>query len=149
MRLLPSSSTRSSRWLATLLALACGAAFATSACGGDGAESSGGGRTLNADGGTAGSGGSSGSGGTDQGGTGGIINVPQAVGLEIEPATVQIDVLNGVASPVGVTARVRKDDDSTEDVVPTGWSLSRGGIADFDQATSEVSAVGDLGERSP
>ncbi|MCA9631359.1 MAG: hypothetical protein KC766_27060 [Myxococcales bacterium] len=145
MRLLPSSSTRSSRWLATLLALACGAAFATSACGGDGAESSGGGRTLNADGGTAGSGGSSGSGGTDQGGTGGIINVPQAVGLEIEPATVQIDVLNGVASPVGVTARVRKDDDSTEDVVPTGWSLSRGGIADFDQATSEVSAVGDLG----
>ncbi|MGE3669683.1 MAG: hypothetical protein AB7K71_08485 [Polyangiaceae bacterium] len=141
---LQAPSSRSSRWLATLLALACSAAFATSACGGDDAQSSGDGRTLGGDGGTAGNGGSS-SGGTDQGGSGGIIDVPQVVSLELDPPTVQIDVLNGVSTPVVVKARVVKDDGSTEDVVPTGWALSRGGIADFDSATNEVSAIGDLG----
>ncbi len=71
--------------------------------------------------------------------------MPQVVGLELDPPSVQIDVVNGVATPVGVKAQVRKDDGTTEEVVPTGWALSRGGIADFDSATNLVSAVGTLG----
>lgn len=74
-----------------------------------------------------------------------MIDVPQVVGLEIQPATVQIDVTNGISSPVAFSAVLRRDDGSTESVNPTGWSLSKAGLAEFDVASAQLSALGDLG----
>ncbi len=138
-------SPRRSRWLPTTgLLAACAVAAISVACGG-GPESAGEGRTLGT-GGSAGHGGSAGTAGAATGGAAGhVIDVPKVVGLELQPATVQIDVTNGVSSPVVFSAVVRRDDGSTESVVPSGWSLSKAGLAAFDVPSAELRALGDLG----
>lgn len=137
--------------LAALLASVVATAAVLSACGGGEGSTAGGasgGSTFasggsfsgSANAGTAGA--SAGTAGTTGMG-GSTIDIPETVGFELEPTSIDIEVVNGVASPVQLTALALRDNGAKEPVTPSKWSID-GAVATVD-AQGNVTPHGSLG----